>query len=99
MADLISYCLCCCLTPLLQNCTVQGMSWREWQEAKERKREIREAEESACYSVLSTGTPRDPVHQAKLDTTNKAAKLKKKNVKVKVKPKAPKVIKTLIRRK
>ena len=29
-----------------------------FQEAKERKREIREAEESACYSVLSTGTPR-----------------------------------------
>ena len=28
------------------------------QEAKERKREIREAEESACYSVLNTGTPR-----------------------------------------
>ena len=42
---------------------------------------------------------RDPVHKARLDTTNKAAKLKKKNVKVKVKPKAPKVIKTLIRRK
>ena len=31
MADLISYCLCCCLTPLLENCTVQGMPWREWQ--------------------------------------------------------------------
>ena len=29
-----------------------------FQEAKERKREIREAEESACYSVLNTGTPR-----------------------------------------
>ena len=42
---------------------------------------------------------RDPVHKARLDTTNKAVKLKKKNVKVKVKPKAPKVIKTLIRRK
>ena len=42
---------------------------------------------------------RDPVHKARLDTTNKAAKLKKKNVKVKVKAKAPKGIKTLIRRK
>ena len=31
VADVVSYCLCCCLTPLLENCSMEDMSWREWQ--------------------------------------------------------------------
>ena len=31
VADVVSYCVCCCLTPLMENCYVEDMSWREWQ--------------------------------------------------------------------
>ena len=32
IADLMSYCVCCCLTEVLENCTVEeGVAWREWQ--------------------------------------------------------------------
>merc|ERR550517_585685 len=61
VANVISYCLCCWLKPLMENCYVEDMSWREWQEAKERQREIEEAKESDCYTTLKAScTHREP---------------------------------------
>ena len=31
VADIFSYCLSCCFTPVLENCSVEGMAWRERQ--------------------------------------------------------------------
>ena len=80
-ADLLSYCLCCCLDSVLgsrgMGARRGGRGWGEYQEERERRREVRERQESS-YQPEVEGSLQASGRRPSYDLTNKSVKLKKK---------------------